>query len=67
MWEGSKGIKDVAVKTLSDNATDGKKICFLQEAVIMGQFVHPNIVQLYGIITNGDPVGSYSLASCIRL
>lgn len=46
------------MKTLSENATEGEKIRFLQEAVIMGQFVHPNIVQLYGIVTDGDPVST---------
>lgn len=56
VWKGSKGTLDVAVKTLSESATEVEKIRFLQEAVIMGQFVHPNIVQLYGIVTRGDPV-----------
>ena len=49
---------DVAVKTLSENATEAEKIQFLQEAVIMGQFVHPNIIQLHGIVTRGDPVSN---------
>ena len=44
------------MKTLSECATDAEKIRFLQEAVIMGQFVHPNIVQLHGIVTHGGPV-----------
>lgn len=56
IWNGSKGVKEVAVKTLSESATDAEKISFLQEAVIMGQFVHPNIVQLHGIVTHGGPV-----------
>ena len=56
VWKGSKGERDVAVKTLSKNVTEDEKICFLQEAVTMSQFVHPNIVQLYGVVTRGDPV-----------
>ena len=56
IWRGSKGTVDVAVKTLSEGANEAEKIRFLQEAVVMGQFVHPNIVQLYGIVTRGDPV-----------
>lgn len=56
IWNGSKGVKDVAVKTLSDSATEEGKVCFLQEAAIMGQFVHPNIVQIHGIVTDRDPV-----------
>lgn len=62
---------DVAVKTLSEKATEAEKILFLQEAVIMGQFLHPNIVQLYGIVTRGGPVSVLDLAikqntSCIK-
>ena len=66
VWRGSKGMVDVAVKTLSESATEAEKIRFLQEAVIMGQFVHPNIVQLYGIVTRGEPVSAkpcYSIPS----
>lgn len=58
IWRGSKGTVDVAVKTLSESATEAEKIRFLQEAVVMGQFVHPNIVQLHGIVTRGDPVSA---------
>ena len=58
VWRGSKGTVDVAVKTLSESATEAEKIRFLQEAVVMGQFVHPNIVQLHGIVTRGDPVSN---------
>ena len=46
----------VAVKTLKRKADKGKRIRFLQEAAIMGQFYHPNIVRLHGVVTVGDPV-----------
>lgn len=29
---------------------------FLQEAAIMGQFSHPNIISLLGVVTLGEPV-----------
>ena len=29
---------------------------FLQEAAIMGQFQHPNIVELHGVVAVGEPV-----------
>ena len=29
---------------------------FLQEAAIMAQFKHPNVVSLYGVVTQGKPV-----------
>lgn len=45
----------VAVKSL---ASEENKVKFLQEAVIMGQFSHPNIVNLYGVVTSGVPVSS---------
>ena len=33
-----------------------EKVRFLQEAAIMGQFSHPNVVKLYGVVTVGEPV-----------
>ena len=32
------------------------KVRFLQEAAILGQFQHPNIVRLHGVVTVSDPV-----------
>ena len=52
----SFGSVEVAVKTLNDNATEGDKVKFLQEAAIMGQFRHPNVVKLHGVVTVGEPV-----------
>ena len=46
----------IAVKTLKEGAGEGDKVKFLQEAAIMGQFSHPNVVKLYGVITEGEPV-----------
>ena len=37
-------------------ATEQDKVRFLQEAAIMGQFRHPNIVRLYGVVTVHEPV-----------
>eukprot|EP00731_Ephydatia_muelleri_P015157 Em0008g877a len=42
IWNGSKGRR--------------AKVKFLQEAAIMAQFRHPNVTQLYGIVTNGESV-----------
>ena len=49
---------DVAIKTLKEAASMGDKIKFLQEAAIMGQFSHPNVVKLYGVVTKGEPVSA---------
>ena len=46
----------VAVKTLRQNTGEGDRVKLLQEAAIMGQFIHPNIVRLYGVVTVGNPV-----------
>ena len=46
----------VAVKALAITATETNRVKFLQEAAIMGQFYHPNIVRLHGVVTVGDPV-----------
>ena len=47
---------EVAVKTLRSDAVEGDRVSFLQEAAIMGQFRHPNIVTLMGVVTIGNPV-----------
>ena len=53
---GAKIKVDVAIKTLKEGSGEQDKVKFLQEAAIMGQFTHPNVVQLYGVITQGEPV-----------
>ncbi len=39
----------MAIKTLNNDASMTDRIKFLQEAAIMGQFRHPNVVALYGV------------------
>ena len=56
MWNTPRGPVDVAVKTLKGEATQEEETKFLQEAAINGQFHHPNIVKLCGVITVGHPV-----------
>ena len=46
----------VAVKQLQLKATEMDRVRFLQEAAIMGQFYHPNVVTLHGVVTKDDPV-----------
>lgn len=46
----------VAIKTLKGGYTDKQRRDFLSEASIMGQFQHPNIIHLEGIITASCPV-----------
>ena len=42
--------EEVAVKTMEKEASEEERIKFLQEAAIMGQFNHPNIVKIFGIM-----------------
>ena len=46
--------KDVAVKCLKDGASEEQKMWFLREAAIMGQFEHPNILQILAIAYNEE-------------
>ena len=62
VWESPYGSTEVAVKMLQPQASDrDKKVKFLQEAAIMGQFLHPNIVKLHGVVTVNEPVSELSL------
>ena len=54
----------VAVKVVKTEAEEVQRVKLLQEAAIMGQFAHPNVVRLNGVVTVGDPV---SIASIICL
>ena len=47
----SGGCVQVAVKRLKHSATSLDQINFLKEAWTIGQFQHPNVVQLYGVVT----------------
>ena len=53
VWRSGPEMKEVAVKTLTDSANTVK---FLQEAAIMAQFTHPNVLTLHGVVSKGDPV-----------
>uniref|UniRef100_A0A8C8A2H0 receptor protein-tyrosine kinase n=1 Tax=Oryzias sinensis TaxID=183150 RepID=A0A8C8A2H0_9TELE len=46
----------VAIKTLKVGYTEQQRRDFLWEASIMGQFNHPNIIRLEGVVTKSKPV-----------
>ena len=54
----------MAVKQLQPGASDEEKVKFLQEAAINGQFRHPNVVQLMGVVTVGEPVSQLGQPIC---
>ena len=49
----------MAVKCLAEGSTEKERIKFLQEAAIMGQFKHPNILTIFGIVTTLEPVRKF--------
>ena len=55
-WSISGTTKEISVKTLRAGSSEEEKVRFLQEAAIMGQFSHPCIVRLYGVVTVGEQV-----------
>ena len=58
VWSHSEGGSDqvveeeVAVKSMESGESEEERVKFLQEAIIMGQFNHPNIIAMLGIIMN---------------
>jgi len=56
MWRPSphKEVK-VAVKTLNEDVSTKDRVRFLQEAAIMCQFDHQNVIKLHGVVTD-EPV-----------
>lgn len=45
----------VVVKTLRWGVTDRERGMFLSEAGVLGQFDHPNVLKLEGVITQTPP------------
>ena len=42
------------MKTLNSQCSESDRVKFLREAAIMGQFVHSNVVQLHGVVTEEE-------------
>ena len=47
---------EVAIKTLTEGSREDDRIKFLQEAAIMAQFKHSNVVEMHGVVIDGEPV-----------
>ena len=56
VWQHSESETEVAVKILKCGSTEDERVKFLQEAAIMGQFKHPNIIKIHGVVTIAEPV-----------
>ncbi|CAB3404764.1 unnamed protein product [Caenorhabditis bovis] len=55
MFENDQ-YETVAIKTLKAGSGAKAKAEFLTEASIMGQFSHPNVIRLIGVVTSSEPV-----------
>ena len=51
MLSSTTGDVEVAVKMLNTDASDKDRLRFLQEAAIMCQFDHQNVIKLHGVVT----------------
>ena len=56
VWSVSGTTKELAIKTLKPDSNENEKLKVLQEAAIMGQFFHPCVVRLYGVVTVRESV-----------
>ena len=43
---------EVAIKTINTDTSDKDRLKLLQEAAIMCQFDHQNVIKLYGVVTD---------------
>ena len=57
-------VKEVAVKTMENGASEEQRIKFLQEAAIMGQFNNSYIIKIYGVLTSSQPVSALYMYLC---
>ena len=57
-WTTPTTTLTVALKSLKSSASVEERLKLLQEAAIMGQFIHPHIVRLYGVVTLSEPVST---------
>ena len=66
IWNDSNGmIYEVALKYLKPGASQEERVKLLQEAVIMAQFKHPNVLQSYGVVAQPDLVKKIFCTSLI--
>lgn len=56
MKSPGRGEVPVAIKTLKPGYSEKQRQDFLSEATIMGQFSHPNIIRLEGVVTKCESV-----------
>lgn len=55
-WNKESSQFEVAIKSMPPDTDIEDRVKLLKEAAMMGQFRHPNVVQLHGIVTSGTSV-----------
>ena len=58
---------EVAVKCMDDSSSEEERVKFLQEAAIMAQFNHPNIIRILAIVLEEKVRGRVYLVLLIYL
>jgi serine/threonine protein kinase len=48
----------VAIKVLKENSNDSEKMDFIQEAISLQSFNHPNLVKMYGVVAENSNMHS---------
>lgn len=56
IWVNGSQEKYIALKQLQHNSNSQDRVKFLQEAAIMAQFNHINVIKLLGMVQDGDNV-----------
>ena len=56
MWSSPAGPRNVAIKSLREESSDEDRVKLFQEAAINGQFHHPSVIILHGVVTVGKKV-----------
>ena len=62
-WDNGTKKMPVALKMLNEDSSSEDTVKFLQEAAIMAQFHHPNVINLHGVVITGEPVSINSYPS----
>ena len=66
-WNNGERMVEVALKRPKQGASGSNaKIKLLQEAAILGQFKHPRVTKVYGIVLQSDPVRMTGTCMCIH-
>ena len=64
VWTSSGTEFEVAIEAVPSGNPDSK-IKFLQDATIMAQLHHPNVIRLLGITTEDKPVSCTQYDACV--